>query len=210
MRKGLTLIELIFSMVIIAVVFTVIPKLIQSFAVTNEVAIKEDALFNAISLMSMATSLPWDENNTENDLILNVTDGNVIYDCNATTGYRVGGFTGGRNCIGINANNASLKADFDDGDGFFNDIDDYEGNSTTTFVGCEPNLYEMNTTVTYIYDNNGLIAGAAETTNSKKITVQVNYSPTYKKEPYRNKCITQISYTSYNIGQMQKNKRVWK
>jgi len=70
-REGFTLIELIFSMVIIALVFTVIPKIIYAFNKSDTFSVREDALFNGVSLTNMISRLPWDENNTEhNDILL--------------------------------------------------------------------------------------------------------------------------------------------
>ena len=49
MRKSLTLIELIFTVVIISVVFTVIPKIIYVSNKSLEFSKKEDAIFNLMS-----------------------------------------------------------------------------------------------------------------------------------------------------------------
>ena len=50
-KNAFTLVELIFSIVIIAIVFTVVPKLMFATTKTMEVSIKEDGLFAAIALM---------------------------------------------------------------------------------------------------------------------------------------------------------------
>jgi len=46
-KKAFTLVELIFSMVIIAIVFTVVPKLMFATTKTMEFSIKEDGMFAA-------------------------------------------------------------------------------------------------------------------------------------------------------------------
>ena len=197
MRRGLTLIELIFTMVIVAVVFTVIPKLIQSFAQTGEVAIKEDALFNAISQMALVTSYPWDGGGEANASYIRATsNGASRFDCNTTiTGYRQGGFVGGRSCGEvINASPISGV-----GSPPFGSIGDFDGNSTTTFENCAPQLYEMNTTVNYVEDDD-LDIDSPQTTNSKKIKVEV-----YED----GRCITQLETHSYNIGLAKINSRIW-
>lgn len=96
MRRALTLIELILSMVIIGIVFTVIPKLIMSMNQSAQTTIKEEAMFNAMAQMGAIINLPWDENNTAHDQILDTNA--TTYKCNATSGYRIGGFIGGRHC----------------------------------------------------------------------------------------------------------------
>ncbi len=201
MRKALTLIELILSMVIIGVVFTVIPKLIISLNQSAQVTLKEEAMFNAVAMMGMIISLPWDENNTVNSQILDVTDGDISYDCNTTSGYRIGGFVGGRNCIepiGVDYNATSIGKE----DENYTDIDDYNGNITTTKSPCSSNLYDLNTTVTYVGDYNTPYTSG--TTNTKMIHVKVDYN-----DSKHSGCITDLNYTAYNIGQIQINSRSW-
>lgn len=200
MRKALTLIELILSMVIIGIVFTVIPRLIMSMNQSAQVTIKEEAMFNAVAMMGAIINLPWDENNTQNSQILNVTDGNSSYECNTTSGYRIGGFVGGRNCIepiGVDYNATSIRKE----DENYTDIDDYNGSITDTNGTCSSgtrHLYELNTTVTYINDDTN--ARSIPTTNKKMMQVKVTKD---------GKCITDLNYTAYNIGQIQINSRYW-
>jgi len=206
MRKALTLIELILSMVIIGVVFTVIPKLIISLNQSAQVTLKEEAMFNAVAMMGMIISLPWDNNNTVNSQILNVTDGNSIYDCNTTSGYRIGGFVGGRNCRALNDGTYNFNAsiDFNDSDAFFNDIDDYNNSTIDTNGSCSngsKNLYKIATTVVYLPEKSAPLNG---TTNTKTIQVKVGYN-----DNKHSGCITDLNYTAYNIGQIQINSRSW-
>jgi prepilin-type N-terminal cleavage/methylation domain-containing protein len=57
MRKALTMIELIISMVIIGIVFTVIPRLVIAMNQNAQTTIKEEALYNALSLMGSIVPL---------------------------------------------------------------------------------------------------------------------------------------------------------
>lgn len=124
MRNALTLIELIFSMIIIAVVFSVIPKIIFASNKSMQLSVKEDGIYNAISLMGSISKLPWDENTIQ-------TKGGILNNCNNTSTqpyYRVGGFVGSRNCLEYNSSslwNSSLTMGQENGINDFNDIDDY-------------------------------------------------------------------------------------
>lgn len=211
MRNALTLIELILSMVIIGIVFTVIPRLVQSMNQSTQTTIKEEAMYNAMAQIGMIINLPWDENNTAHDQILSVTNGDAVYDCNATSGYRIGGFVGGRNCIkpiGINYN-ASAVIGKEDAE--FNDIDDYDGNITIAKASCSTsskNLYNIGTTVVYVPDNGiGIPTG---TTNAKTVQVKVGYHSDNKLfDATKANCIANLNYTAYNIGHIQINSRPW-
>ena len=111
MRKALTLIELILSVVIISIVFTVIPKIIIATNQSFVSATKQDGIFNAVQLMHMISNTPFDLGSYETYNILNTTDGNPSLDCNESIGYRVGGFIGGRNCLGTSYD-VELESDF--------------------------------------------------------------------------------------------------
>lgn len=203
MRKGLTLIELILSMVIIGIVFTVIPRLVMSMNQSSQVTLKEEAMYNAMAQMGMILNLPWDNNNTQNPQILSVTAGDPAYDCNTTSGYRIGGFVGGRNCIGSDVYSAGSIGQ--ETDNLYNDIDDYDKNITTT-KSCT-NLYDLNTTVKYVNENDYTPVGS-DTTHAKMIGVKVKYAIGNKLAGTAN-CIADLNYTSYNIGHIQINSRNW-
>lgn len=212
MRKALTMIELIISMVIIGIVFTVIPRLVIAMNQNAQTTIKEEALYNALSLMGSIVPLSWDNNNTVNSQILNVTNTNG-YDCNTSTastgtlGYRVGGFSGGRNCQPLADGgylfNATAALGREDSE--YNDMDDFNGYKVTTHSTCSPNLYDLNTTVAYSGDDGAAYSNG--TTNTKVIRVKVGYNAAHKF--YKPGCITDVSYTAYNIGNIQINKREW-
>lgn len=215
MRKALTLIELILSMVVIAIVFTVIPRLIHALNQTSQTAIQEEAMYNAMALMGAIVNLPWDENATEHDQILQVTQGNSSYECNTTSGYRIGGFIGGRNCIepsGVDYNATAIGLEGSD----MNDIDDY-----TLPIDTDSNcsreegkkLYTLTPIVQYVTDpattgiahlGNTPISTQA-TSNTKQILVKVGYHSDHKHSG----CISVLEYHSFNIGAMQINSVPW-
>ena len=215
MRRALTLIELILSMVIIAIVFTVIPRLIHAMNQTSKTAQQEEAMYNAVALMGAIINLPWDNNNSINDQILQVNSGNIAYDCNTTSGYRIGGFVGGRNCIepaGADYNASTLGLEGSD----INDIDDYVS-SFNVDNNCSRAqakfLYTLTPTITYVNDPsatgnidlNLTTQGANLRSNTKHIQVGVGYHSNNKFGG----CITALQYDAFNIGQIHINSRSW-
>lgn len=216
MRNGLTLIELILSMVIIGIVFTVIPRLVISMNQSAQVTIKEEAMYNALAHIGMVINLPWDNNNTQNGQILAVTHGNGAYECNTTSGYRLGGFIGGRNCIeptGIDFNASAIGRE----DGEYNDIDDYHDTNITADKNCsatlKKGLYVMETGVVYVDDPDAIgkavlsttPKGVGQSSNTKYIRVRVGYGADSRHKG----CITALEYHSMNIGHIQINSRSW-
>lgn len=206
MRKGLTLLELIFTMVIVAITFTVIPKLIQVMGNAGAQIVKEDAIYNTMTLMGKIVNLPWDQNNTTSNAILHVITGNTNYDCQ-TDNYRRGGFKGGRNCVGegnITAHNASPigreNANHDD-------IDDFNGESLNTLTPCGDQLYDLGVVVNYVQDNNDEI-NSAPSTNIKRVVITTRYDATFTRHDDGNSCMI-FDYWSYNIGQIDIKRRRW-
>lgn len=203
-RKGFTLIELIFAMMIIAVVFTVVPKIIFASNKSLSLGLKEEAFFNAMSLTGQIVHLPWDENNAESDKILSTGTGR--FDCDAD-GYRVGGFTGSRNCI-----DSTLAASAIATENEYNDIDDYHGYSTTTSVGGD-NRFQLDVDVIYTGDNvepasadtTVALSDAAEgtTTNIKHTLVTVT-----SLDARRSVC-SSFFFHSANLGHTYINRRAW-
>jgi prepilin-type N-terminal cleavage/methylation domain-containing protein len=215
MRKGLSLIELIFTIVIIALVFTVIPKIVFALKKSDSFAIRQDAILNSVSLMQMLSKLPWDQNNFNTTDVLHVNSGNVIFDCNTTTMLRQGGFVGSRNC----QNNlpaspiGTLGSDVDENNETdFDDIDDYDNfdfNTSTYIMHLNVNYVNdfavtADTTITRNLSLNGLMGGS---TNLKRVNLQTIYNGVRAGE--RGNALMDFSYTSANIGQTFLHKRVW-
>lgn len=217
MRKALTLIELILSMVIIGIVFTVIPRLVMSMNQGAQTTLKEEAMYNAMAQMGMILNLPWDNNNTQNPQILTVTPASA-YDCNTTSGYRIGGFIGGRNCIaapGISYNASAIGKE----DSESNDIDDFTNTDVNATKNCSSGvkgLFGINTIVQYVDDpaSIGTAAlsnnAAAAQSNTKHIEVKVGLGTDHQLyDPSKQNCVTSLHYHSFNIGNIQINSRNW-
>ncbi|MBE0498988.1 MAG: prepilin-type N-terminal cleavage/methylation domain-containing protein [Campylobacterales bacterium] len=188
-RGGFTLIELIFSTVIIAIVFTVVPKLLFVTTKTMEFSIKEDGLFAAMALMGNIIRLPWDENTL-------AAQGKILdTDANSCNDYRIGGFVGSRNCIDSDAA-ATPKVAFGSS-GVYGDIDDYDAYSSATISGRTS--YALDAEVTYGDLNFSAVGGSDEV---KKVEVRVSSSS-------KTTLCSSFFYHSANLGHVQINKQVW-
>ncbi|MEA1955114.1 MAG: type II secretion system protein [Campylobacterota bacterium] len=195
MRKGLTLIELIFSMVIIGIVFSVVPKMIFASNKSLELSIKEDALYNAYSLMGSIVRLSWDENTLVAGKILDTGE----HTCDNN---RTGGFYGSRNCIDSDDTASSLVRE----DGNYNDIDDYNGETIEvdkSIAGVDKNIYDINVTVKYVDDSYNQ---SSTSTELKEITTTVFAGADNTK---MNGFKSSFFYHSANLGHIQIKKRVW-
>lgn len=215
MRKALTLVELVFTIVIIALVFTVIPKVVFSLSKSDQFSIRQDALFAGVSLMNTISRLPWDEQNNLEEDILQTDSAN--FTCNASSGLRVGGFTGSRSCDN-NLSALSLSNDGQSDYTLYNDVDDFVAQviEAKTFGG--DTLYELNTTVQFlddslVYDTSNRyvsvdlssLPSSANTSNLKKVDIIVSYAGNRGEK----RQLSQFSFTSSNIGLMRLNSRSW-
>jgi len=181
---------------IIAVVFTIIPKIVFVSNKSLELSKKEDALFNAYSLMGSINRLPWDDNT--------INSGGKILDTsdNSCDDRRIGGFLGSRNCIESDLSASTIGIEGSD----FNDIDDYDGSTTdvnTTINGSNKNIYDINTTVVYVENNYN---SSANTKELKEIKTTV-YSGADNNKMTGFKA--SFVYFSANLGHIQIKKRAW-
>ena len=60
MKKGFTLIELIFTIVILAITTMAIPRIVAQTTELNALAIKEELVYNAKAFMSRISKAQWD------------------------------------------------------------------------------------------------------------------------------------------------------
>lgn len=189
-KPAFTLVELIFSIVIIAIVFTVVPKLLFVTTKTMELSIKEDGLFSGIALMGNIVRLPWDENTM-------LSQGKILDTAaNTCDDYRIGGFTGSRNCLNSNAS-ATPKASFGSS-GSYGDVDDYDGYSTATSNGRIQ--YNLDVEVNYVNAND--FSAGLDPDELKEVKVSVSSSG-------KTNLCTSFLFYSANLGHIQINKRAW-
>ena len=205
MKKALTIIELIFTVVILALLFTVIPKIIFVSNKSIETSLTEEAIFNMMAKMSDIVFKEWDENNTQTDeiLVVNQTPQSVI-DCDKDTGYRIGGFKGSRNCKS-DINISYIGPDSDEPP--YDDIDDYNGSEeNTSSSGRKKRYYTLDMFSSYVKEWNLSEYGTdsfnfkfskekKDKSNIKRVEVVVS-----TKINGKDKNISTIKYYGANIG----------
>ncbi len=215
MRRGFNLIELIFTIVIMAGIFAVIPKIIFATNKSDAFAMKQDALFNAVSLTNIASMLAWDENNSETISIVQTHDNNIP--CSTSTFLRAGGFLGSntRNCK-ESFSASAIGSDTDEDDYLsYNDIDDFNGTSIDVNL-TDKTKYKIYTEVKYLNDTIFTVTGnkmtialdnsiQTNTSNIKKFKAVVGYVGGRGKD----KNISSFYYYSANIGQITLNSEAW-
>ena len=182
--------------------------MLQLAAKSSKQSLKEEGMYSAVALMGLIQSTAWDETNTNYDDILIVNSGNSAYDCNTTTGYRVGGFTGSRNCKNNQNASSTLGIDTDDNN-IPDDMDDFSSYTAQNYNASRG--YTLTVSTHYVTDiapsdttfsNNT----QSQSTNIKYIEVDVNAT---KKSSVIGSSIARFYYFAANIGQIQVNKRAW-
>jgi len=195
MRKGLTLIELILSMLIISIVFSVVPKIIFASNKSMASSMKEDALFNAYTLLGTIYRLTWDENTLKDGDILDTNESSA---CN---NLRVGGFSGSRNCEDSDDSATEINRE----DSNYNDIDDYyDYNETITVAGN--NKYQLSVDIYYV-DENYTNHSKTDSKELKEINITVAaHSDNKQMKSFK----SSFFYHSPNLGLIPIKKMQWK
>ena len=213
MKKALSLIELIFTILIIGIVFSVIPRIIYISNKSLEVLKKEDAIFNIMSKAIDISLKAYDEKNIYDDDILLVNNPPVnILDCNESSWYRVGGFKGSRNCRnGIYESDIFISMN---SDGEYDYIEGYNGvEVNTTKYGRT--LYTLKISVGYTdeynindydYNNGNLSFKFTNRSDNNKTNIKRVYIKVFDRN---NNIISSVPYYSANIGHIQINGLRW-
>ena len=162
------MIELIFAIVIMAIVMLSAPMLIRSATSSGYVALQQEAIATAASSLSMTLTYHWDEANTvpnQDATILQVINGDADLNMSAATGRRAGTPNGSIRSFLTNFNgpfNASAANALGADGGDLDDIDDFNNTSIGVVISDTDNAGEgdvldrnitIATTVTYISDN---------------------------------------------------------
>ena len=178
MRKGMTLIELILAIVIIAIVFTVIPRIIAVSNRSSQLSIKEDGLYNAMLLTGHIMSISWDKNTIDTDgKILDAGGVPCAEDTNHPGKRRQGAFLGTMRLCSDVAPDDTAQSDMADVD----DYNGYDRNSTGGRI-----IYRMQVSVTRDKDVKDI--NTTVSTTDKRVGRAFQRSVIYK---------------SYNLGQVQ-------
>ena len=173
--KAFTLLELIISIIVLGIVATAFPLILQTLVQTSKTVSKEEVIFNELSLMKMVLPYYFDENSTKDDNYykdLNITQGDSeleINDSSQNTGdarkgkaqfnnneYRSGSSDRASN-IGVDAGEIEGKVST------YDDIDDFNKYSEIAH-GVNLTIY-----VSYIDDNANY--------SDENISFKYNYAP---------------------------------
>ena len=148
MKKGFTLIELIFTIVILAITTMAIPRIVAQTTELNALAIKEELVYNAKAFMSRISKAQWDSAYAADatcggdascmDRILTVTP--VVDDSGNSTKEVRPGILPEASQRGISSQAPATKKQFGRngisfGGGRYNDIDDFDRFTTDITVG---------------------------------------------------------------------------
>ena len=148
MKKGFTLIELIFTIVILAITTMAIPRIVAQTTELNALAIKEELVYNAKAFMSRISKAQWDSAYAADascggdascmDRILTVTP--VVDDSGNSTKEVRPGILPEASQRGISSQAPATKKLFGRngisfGGGRYNDIDDFDRFTTNITVG---------------------------------------------------------------------------
>jgi len=143
-HKAVAMIELIFAIVIMAIVLMSAPMLIHQSIKSSFVGMQQESINTLSSHLSLILTKEWDEVNADtqfNPSILVVDGGDDKLGIKNEGRYRAGTFNPSQRTFasddGGNAKKASLTSTFGenvDGTEKFNDIDDYNGSVTVVSV----------------------------------------------------------------------------
>ena len=145
-KRGIAMIELIFSLVIMGIVLLSAPMLIQQSIQSGNVAIQQEAIAAAASQTSVILSMYWDENNNSNSAVSPMLDVNrAPFDFDEITApLGLNGVTGRQSNPGgvtlpaTPAANLGIDPTTDENTtelGFsdYDDVDDYDYNGSNDF-----------------------------------------------------------------------------
>lgn len=119
MKNGFTLIELIFTIVILAITTMAIPRMVAQTAELNILAIQQELVANAKTVVVHVSKAPWDSNCKDGRICNIPAGGSVVVPANK--------ISVANKSRRIDTANPTTKANFGTGGtGLFADIDDYD------------------------------------------------------------------------------------
>lgn len=212
-RAAFTMIELIFALVIIGIVFITLPLILLSDSKNVEKNLMQEAIFASVTKMSQILSYRWDDNSSLNPFVitssnvLTVTNGDSKLDRNISD-FRVGHIQQPlhrRMTPASTLRNASsvLGAEtLNERD----DIDDFIGTGVENLIDTRSSEgykreYRTNTTVAYVNDSN-FQNNTDYTSTTINFTFDSNTNALAKAQTSNIKLI-QISTDQYNINTAQ-------
>jgi hypothetical protein len=179
MSKAIAMVELVFALVIMGIVLMSAPMLISTVSKSINVALQQEGINEAASRLGIILTHEWDENNVNvpcegTPSILHTTSPVTALEEYNNTQLRIGvPPTSNSHTYDCNGNEYNATA-IGSEDGYYNDIDDFDGSSALVEVTAsgtggknyiETDTVQISTTVQYAAD-----AGSNPNYNSKSIT----------------------------------------
>ncbi|WP_200763586.1 type II secretion system protein [Nitrosophilus alvini] len=195
MKKSFTMIELIITIVVMAIAMMTVPLILAQVMKSEEFSLNQEALLAGATKIGNVMTYQWDEKNVgELDLkhVLDVAGGdselNRWPDANSTL--RIGHFEGEdrRKFFSTILSASTIGIDDSNETNFPDDIDDFNGRTNTLVVNSASDSdyvksFTLTTTVKYVSDSADYsqstvsfdfsTSGAATTTNIKMIEVKI-------------------------------------
>ena len=215
MKKSFSLIELIFTIVIIALIFTTIPRIIYTTNESFKFTLKEDGIFNMMAKMMDISFREWDEQDTYSYDILLTGNSNVL-ECDSSSypALRVGGFYSGYRYSRICPHNLQAsnigKDSGENSEEDYDDVDDYNGTeSNATKVGHSKPRYVLHiidgysdewNKNNYDYNNQKLDWTFTKKASNTKSNIKFTKITLYDKKYNQN--ISHARYWHANIGKV--------
>jgi len=134
-KSSFTLIELVVAILVVGIVVTSIPMLLNTVTKNQEVNLKEKSFFNAYALLTLIQTQEWDENNTKGDnyyKVLTSDNGDSNLTC-IRKGVKQLDNDSGAICATDNNKTSPIGVDTDENkidESTFDDMDDFNGYST--------------------------------------------------------------------------------
>lgn len=229
MKKGFSLIEIIVTIVIISIVMITIPKILQTVNNSLSFVQKQEAIYNAASLVGSVLKLSWDENNSKDaksvhSLVIPIAGSPI--QCNRTSSTRLGDFfNGSRACdYETDTNNSYIGASIANNSNI-NDMGDYDNTQqelntsissgevkyiiSTEVVFLKPiigepiatnNFWQINSANSVTLDLNKTTLCTGSCTQTNIKLLKTNVKYAPTYRNYGGKNITSFEYISPNIG----------
>jgi len=213
LKKSFSLIELIFTIVIIGLIFTTIPKIIYSTNESFKFTLKEDGIFNMMAKVMDISFREWDEQDTNSYDILLTGNSNVL-ECDSSSypAIRVGGFYSGyaysRICQSGLTTSDIGKDTGESKEEDFDDVDDYNGtesnatkNGNTRYILYITDGYSDEWGDSdYDYNNQKLDWKFKQRSDNTKSNIKFTKITLYDKKYDKN--ISHAKYWHANIGKV--------
>ncbi len=221
MRRAISMIELVISIVVIGIAFMSIPLIMTETSKSVDTSVRQEAVMAGLTQMVNVMSYKWDENQTDESVnggyakVLDTSSLGILQCGNYPEGRRrIGHFVGEgrRKCYNVERN-ATPVANLGSDGGDLDDIDDIMGSGTLLAgggIGSEEDYkkdYGYTVNVTYVSDN--IIAGSLlSTTIFGIISTTASATPTNIKmieTTISSKNETQVKLRAFaaNIGEVK-------